>query len=278
MTCAGNLWGMAFPISSLRLQRLLGGSVAALLTANAFAVVSLLGDDGNGPDRLRRPAATGDAIVPTAETPPTVALITTADGRTFLADPSTAEGRRAIAEARRDGDSVRQVPPRTASSKPGATLPLPDSLEGTAVDLPGLVGDLVPKGTLPGGDDGDGLLEVDPDLIQGLLEDPVGTATSIVQSTPTTVTSIVQSTPTTVTSIVQSTPTTVTSVLDGATSTVSSLLAPVTPTTAAPSSLGILGQVVTTVVATVETVAPTTTVPPTTSTSTPVCTLLVVCS
>lgn len=276
MTCAGNLRGMAFPISSLRLQRLLGGSVAALLTANAFAVVSLLGDDGNGPDRLRRPAATGDVIVPTADTPPTLALITTADGRTFVADPGTAEGRRAIAEARRDGGSVRQVtPPRTASSSPGSTLPLPGSLEGTAADLPGLVGDLLPKGTLP--EDGDGLLEVDPDLIQGLLEDPVGTATSIVQSTPTTVTSIVQSTPTTVTSIVQSTPTTVTSVLDGATSNMSTLLAPLTPSTTAAPSLGVLGQVVTTVVTTVDSVT-TTTVAPTTTTTTSVCTLLVLCS
>ena len=248
----GQPQGVTFPTPSLRLQRLLGGSVAALLTANAFAVASLVGDQG-GSDRLRRPAATGEVIVPTSETPPAVALITTGDGRTFVADPSTAEGRRAIDQARRDGGTVRNVavPPRTSSSKPGTSLPLPRS-----------VGNLLPKGTpLPGAGDDDGLLEiVDPDLVERLLQDPVGTATSIVQSAPATITSVVE----------------------GATSTVSSILTPVLPPPTAPPSpassappLGLLGQVVTTVVQVVGSVTPTTAPPA--PTSTPVCTLLVLC-
>lgn len=233
MAWAGTLRGMTFPISSPRLQRLLGGSVAALLTANAFAAISLLGDDGDGFDRLRRPAATGDVIVPTAEELPTVTLITTADGRTFMADPSTAEGRRAIADARRDGGSVREVTaPRTATSERDGQLPGSDSVGGTALDLPGLMGSLLPGGGLTGeDDDGDGLLEIDPDDVAGLLQDPVGTVTSIVESTPTTVAPL----------------------LDDVTSTVDEVLDPVKTVTTLPPS--------TTIPPTPTTLTTTTTIP-----------------
>src|SRR4051812_8460834 len=105
----GHIRGVALPTPSSRTQRLLAGSVAALLTANAFAVAGLVTDDHDADARLRRQTAEA-AAAPLVADPPVVAIVTTADGRTFVADPLTPEGRKAIEAAKKDGGTVRTVP------------------------------------------------------------------------------------------------------------------------------------------------------------------------
>lgn len=107
---SGNVERVPVSTTSLRLQRFIGGSVAALLTANAFAVTAALDDGEDLGNLLRRPAPLGEAIQPPTHDETVISLITTAEGRTFLADPATAGGRRAIDAARDDGSTVRELP------------------------------------------------------------------------------------------------------------------------------------------------------------------------
>ena len=247
------------------LRRFLGASVGALLAANAMAVVTLLGDDDEGPaGRLGdpAPASAGDAVVPQLD-PTAPVLITTEDGDTYLADPTTEAGRAAIEEATREGGEVRSITapsgPAAATRSDGATgaLPTPaEQLQSLVEQLGGGTGTTPAPGgtggatTIPGGGGG-GLLPVDPSLVEDLLGDPLTTVTSLVQTAPSTVSSIVQSTPTTITA-------TVTSLLQTVT-TLPPVTTPTLPPTTVPSTGGLLGGLettVTSVVGTVSTVAP----------------------
>lgn len=199
MAFLGTLEEMTSVTRSLRTRRFLGGSVAALLTANAFAVASLVGDDGLG-GRLGRPQPL-ESVIPTPELPSMV-LITTGDGDTFAADPETAAGREVIEQAHRAGAEVRTVTVPSGSD-----------------DL--LVFEDAPIAPDPLGGTGDGgLLDVDPDQVDGLLDDPVETVTTVVEDTRTTVTSIVEDTESTVTTIVEETSETLTTDVEDVTGTV----------------------------------------------------------
>ena len=228
---------MPLPSPQPRLQRFIGGCIAALLTAGAFAVAALLDDDASANNHLRRPRATGDVIVP-PDGASTIAIITTPDGRTFAADPTTADGRRAIDEARRDGSTVRDLalPSRTPTTRPNGSRSEPgtDDVLGTVLDELADAARPDEDGTEDGG-----LFEIDPDLVEDLLDDPLGSLTSIVTSPPPTLTSV----------------------LDGSQTAVSSLL----------GELPIAIPVTTT--STTPTTSPSTTTPP----KDPVCSLLVLC-
>lgn len=250
-------------------QFVLRSAVVALLTANAFAMAFLAGDD-DVVDPLQPPAAGA----PGAEAPRSLTLITTADGRRILADPSTPEGRKAIADAERDGSTIREVTIPSTTSTTEDTDSSDDTVAGrtgpsSGLDLSDLLGRIA----------GDGTVEIPRDAPQDLLGGTIGTVTSIAGGAVTTVSSLVGGGGTTVSS-------TVSSLAGGTVSTVSSLLAPVqstvtsvvnqvtTPTTA-PS---LLGGVVTTVSSIVQLAVPTTTAPATTTpTTSVVCGLLVHC-
>lgn len=254
---------MQFPTTSVRSRRFVGGSVAALLTANAFAFATLVNDDAPSDGRFRdvEPAAIPE-IPPSA--PVELALITTTDGRTFTVDPSTPEGRRAIRDARREGATVREL----AVPGSGETEAVPATGEEKLLGQPGLL-DPVPDG---GGEIGG---------LTGIIRAVPSTLTSVVDGVGATVSTLVP----TVSSVVGDVDSTVSSVVGGVGSTVSSLVGGFTPTTAAPSGstpttapslvgglLGGLESVVTTVVGVAE--SETTAASPTPD---PVCTLLVFC-
>lgn len=243
---------MRLPTTSVRSRRFVGGSVAALLTANAFAFATLVSDDAPSDGRFRDVEAAAIPEIPPSA-PVELALITTTDGRTFTVDPSTPEGRRAIRDARREGATVREV----AVPGPGEAEPAPATREETFLDQPGLL-DPVPDG---GGE--------------------VGSLTDIIRTVPSTLTSVVGGVGATVSTLLP----TVSSVVGGLGSTVSSLLGGLTPTTAAPPAstpttapslvgglLGGLESVVTTLVGVAQ--SETTTASPAPD---PVCTLLVFC-
>jgi hypothetical protein len=257
-------------------QRVLGSAVVGLLAANAFAAAVIAGDVGAGPVGA---AAAEAASAPTG-TPQTVTLVTTADGRRLLVDPSTPEGRKAIADAKRQGATTRDVaiPARTG---PGSSSTLPGGL-----DLGRLLGDLPSGGALEVGQEiVDQLL--DPGTVTSVIEGAKTTVSSVVGGAQTTVSSVLGDTQTTVSSVLASTPSTLTSVLGGVQptvtsvvggtqSTVTSVLHQVTPTSVTPTS-SLLGTVLTTVSTVVQSVTPTTSAPPPTTVPGPLCGLLAHC-
>lgn len=255
---------MRLPTHSVRCRRFIGGSVAALLTAGAFGFASLVSDDATFGGRFRDVEAAAIPEIPPSA-PVDLALITTTDGRTFTADPSTPEGRQAIRDARRDGATVREgaVPgpsPRPRPRSRSGEAEPPATGEERVLGQPGLL-DPSPNG---GGETGS----------------ETGNLADLLRTLPSTLTAVVGGLGATVSTLLP----TVSSVVGGVGSAVSSLVGGLTPTTTAPAAstqttapslvgglLGSLGSIVTTVVG----VAPSeTTAPPTPD---PVCTLLVFC-
>lgn len=217
-----------------------------MLTANGFAIALI----------------TTDNPLSTAGSPArTLTLITTADGRRFLADPSTAAGRQAIEDAKRDGGTLQGVPVPTTSS-----TALASKKPGTAAP------------TLP---PVNGLLPIDPgstidqtiNNILNTVNDTKSTVDSVLKDTQATVDSVVKGTESTVNSVVNDTESTVNSVVNGTESTVNSVVTEVS-TSLAP----ILNPVQTTVATIVNQVSGTLSgqTPTTGSGSTSVC-VLVVC-
>ncbi|MCU1379640.1 MAG: hypothetical protein JWN29_2623 [Acidimicrobiales bacterium] len=262
-------------------QRALGTAVVGLLAANGFVAAAFVHDDA-GPGR--RPATASEAGAAPAVR--TVTLITTRDGRRLVADPNTTAGRKAIADARRDGGTVQTVPVPARKAPSGTELTVPGAT-GTngPLDLGTLMGDVLGDDATEGsggsgGVGGGGVVEIGQATFDRILEETKTTVTSLadkVGSTPSTITSIVSSTPSTVTSILQGVPSTITSVLPTLVPPASSIpnQAPITPST---SLLSGLGATVTSLLQPVhQQVTTTVSVPPSPPPPAAVCGLLVHC-
>jgi hypothetical protein len=269
--------GVRLTRASSATQRALGTAVIALLAANGFAAALVHDDAGLG----RRPATASEAAASASGAAVrTVTLITTRDGRRLVADPNTAAGRKAIADARRDGGTVQTVPV-PAQKAPSGKVPTVPGATGTdgALDLGTLVGDLLDDD--PGEGSGESGRGGGGGLV-GVIEIGQATFDRILEDTRTTVTSLadtVGSTPSTVTSILQGVPSTITSVLPTVVAPASSILnqAPTTlPVTPSTSLLSGLGATVTSLLQPVQQQV-TTTVPPSPPPTAPVCGLLVHC-
>lgn len=175
------------------LQRFNGGAVAALLTANAFALVALVDQDGDRPQGIQPASA-----APGAETPDTITLVTTEDGQTFLADPGTEAGRQAIDIAREAGASVVDVTRPdpagylsvpTEQPAPGTTpaaqaAPAARQLPADLSLLPRLPLDLRQLPQQPAGPGGGGsLLDPTIDGVQRTVDGTLSTVVGVVNDT-----------------------------------------------------------------------------------------------
>lgn len=247
---------MRLPTTSVRSRRFVGGTVAAVLTANAFAFATLANDDAPPDGRFRDVEAAAIPEIPPLA-PPELALITTTDGDTFVVDPSTPEGRRAIRDAKREGATVREV----AMPGPGRAEALPATRGENLLGLPGQL-DPAPEGDEVGSLTD--ILRTGPSTLTSVVGG-VGPTVSTVLPTVSSVVGVVGST---VGSVVGSVGSTVGSVIGSVGSVVDGLL----PTTTEPPLVGGLLGGLETVVGVTQ--SETTTAPPA---SEPVCTLLVFC-
>jgi hypothetical protein len=228
----------------------LGSAVVGLLAANGVAVAVLDRDRGHDADRpaavtAADPGAAGETAGPGR----TVTVITTSDGRRLVADPGTEAGRRAIAEAERQGASTQDVTIPATSPSNGSTTGRPGG-----VDVGALLDALPHGGGATGAGAGPGVIEVGKGVLDDLLEKTGGTVTSVVEGAHGTVSSLLGTAPTTVTSVLGSTSSTVSSVVQGTQGTVSSLLG------GAPSTVtSVVGGGASTVTSVVNQVTPTST-------------------
>lgn len=221
--------------------RVVAACVGALLCANAIVVIDRV--VGDGPGWRTRSVET---ITPaSAAPPPTLARITTADGRVVTVDLSTPEGKRALAEAEDRGDTIEILAPPAAGAAgvpggagsvtpagAGGFVPRDVNGDGVVDDGEGTVSDPESSddgggGGGGGGDDGDDGTGGEPPA-----DDP-GDANDLVDDVVETVTDTVDVTVDTVTDTVDDTVDTVTDIVD----TVTTLVPlPTTTTTAPPAT------------------------------------------